>query len=166
MRLQSISGKTLPFAASTVFLWAAPVDIPSDPPQTHGMSAAALEEWRSRLAQRGTTALLVVRDDKIVYEWYAQGHGPEHKEGTASLAKAIVGGSSLMVAMQDGRIKAGDLASTYIPLWKSDSQKSRITIRELATHTSGLEDAEQDLLEHMSMANYNNCLNTVVWTVL
>ena len=33
MRLQSISGKALLFAASTVFLGAAPVDIPSDPPQ-------------------------------------------------------------------------------------------------------------------------------------
>jgi CubicO group peptidase (beta-lactamase class C family) len=113
-----------------------------------------LERWLARLAELKTTALLVVRDDKIVYEWYAPGHGPDHKEGTASLAKAIVGGSSLMVALQDGRIHADDPASKYIPLWKNDPQKSRITVRELATHTSGIEDAEQDGIEHMKLPGW------------
>src|SRR5579883_2827424 len=119
----------------------ASVDIPQDPPERHGISTAALDNWRTRLADLKTNALVVMRDDRIVYEWYAPGHGPDHKEGTASLAKAIVGGNSLMVAMQDGRIHPDDLASRYIPLWRNDPQKSRITIRELATHTSGIEDA-------------------------
>src|SRR5438874_1908366 len=78
---------------------------PHDTPERYGMSRAALDTWRSRLEERKTRALLVVRHDKIVYEWYAEGQGPEKKQGTASLAKAIVGGSSLMVALQDGRIK-------------------------------------------------------------
>src|SRR5207237_7314080 len=103
-----------------------------------GMSRAALDAWRDHLAERKTNALLVIRHDKIVYEWYAEGHGPEKKQGTASLAKAIVGGSSLMAALQDGRIKPDDLAAKYIPAWRSDPQKSRITIRQLATYNSGI----------------------------
>src|SRR5277367_3866334 len=83
---------------------------PRDTPENHGMTRAELEAWRVRLAALGTNALLVVRDDKIVYEWYAEGHGPDRKQGTASLAKAIVGGSSLMVALHDHRLKIDDAA--------------------------------------------------------
>jgi len=58
------------------------------------MSSAALDAWKNRLAAKHTAALLVMRDDKMIYEWYAEGHGPDRKEGTVSLTKAIVGGSS------------------------------------------------------------------------
>jgi CubicO group peptidase (beta-lactamase class C family) len=127
---------------------------PRDTPERHGMSIAALDAWKVRLAGLGTNALLVVRDDKIVYEWYAEGHGPDRKQGTASLAKAIVGGSSLMVALQDHRMEIDDPASKYIAAWRDDSQKKRITIRHLATHTSGIEDAEQDDIEHMQLPGW------------
>jgi CubicO group peptidase (beta-lactamase class C family) len=135
-------------ASADVFPW------PQDTPERHGMSGTELDAWRVRLAAVGTNALLVVRDDKIVYEWYAEGHGPDRKQGTASLAKAIVGGSSLMVAMQDHRIGIDDLASKYIPAWRGDSRKSRITVRQLATHTSGIEDAEQDDIDHMQLPGW------------
>ena len=95
-----------------------------------------------------------MRRDKIVYEWYAEGQTPEKKQGTASLAKAIVGGSSLMVALQDHRMSVDDLVSRYIPAWRSDPQKSHITIRQLATHTSGTEDAEQDHINHMELPGW------------
>jgi len=39
-------------------------------------------------------------------------------------------------------------ASKYIPAWPSDAEKNRITIRQLATHASGIEDAEQDNINH------------------
>jgi len=65
-----------------------------------------------------------------------------------------VGGIPLMVALDDGRISPGDLAVQYIPRWKSDPRKSRITIRHLATHTSGIENAEQDGLPHMQIPGW------------
>ena len=52
------------------------------------------------------------------------------------------------VAMSDGRISPDDLASQYIPGWSADPLKSKITIRHLATHTSGIADAEQDGIPH------------------
>src|SRR3546814_4912464 len=58
------------------------------------------------------------------------------------MAKALVGGMSLLLAEQDGRLKVDDLAWKYIPEWKNDPVKSQITIRHLATHTSGIEDSE------------------------
>jgi CubicO group peptidase (beta-lactamase class C family) len=133
---------------------AADFPFPQDSPERHGMNQAALDRWRERLATLHTRALLVVRDDKIVYEWYAAGEDANKKQGTASLAKAIVGGNSLMAAIDDGRIQPDDLASRYIPAWRTDAQKSKITIRQLATHTSGIADAEQDGGDHMTLPGW------------
>src|SRR5205814_10555200 len=65
-----------------------------------------------------------------------------------SMATDLVGGMSLAVAMSDGRISPDDLASKYIPGWSTDPLKSKITIRQLATHTSGVADAEEDGIAH------------------
>ncbi len=129
-------------------------DMPTDTPEHHGMHAAELNAWREQIASRNTTALLVLRDDKIVLEWYAAGYDAGKKQGTASLAKAIVGGTSLMLAMQNGWIKPDDLAAKYIARWRTDSEKSRITIRQLASHTSGIEDAEQDDIDHAKLPGW------------
>ena len=67
-------------------------------------------------ATRKTKALLVIRNDAIVCEWYAPDFAVDQKHGTASLAKAIVGGLSLAVAMSDGRITLDDPAAKFIPL--------------------------------------------------
>ena len=106
------------------------------------MDAVALDRLRASLAGRGTRSLLIVRHDRIAYEWYAPGRDAAQRHYTASLAKALVGGISLMLAIADGRIGVDDLACEYIPAWRDHPQKSKITIRHLATHSSGIEDAE------------------------
>jgi CubicO group peptidase (beta-lactamase class C family) len=113
-----------------------------------GFDPVKLEAWRSTLAAHRTTGLLVLRHGRIALEWYADGWNAERPHGTASMAKALVGGMSLAVAMSDGLISPDDLASKYIPEWRADPLKSKITIRMLATHTSGISDAEQDDIPH------------------
>jgi len=117
-------------------------------PRDAGLDPARLESWRANLAAHGTTGLLVIRRGAVAFEWYAPGWSADRPHGTASMAKALVGGTSLLVAASDGLISPDDLASRYIPAWKSDPRKSKITIRQLATHTSGIEDAEQDDIPH------------------
>jgi CubicO group peptidase (beta-lactamase class C family) len=117
-------------------------------PADAGLDPGKLEAWRSRLAAHGTTGLVLVRRGRIVLEWYAPGWDANRPHGTASMAKALVGGISLAVAMSDGKISPDDAASKYIAAWKDDPLKSKITIRQLATHTSGIEDAEQDEIAH------------------
>jgi CubicO group peptidase (beta-lactamase class C family) len=119
---------------------AKPLDWP-DAGADSGFDMARLRAVRDELAKRNTKAFLVLRRGRKVMEWYAEGSGPATKHYTASLAKALVGGVSLLVAMQDGRIRPSDRASKYIPAWASDPKKSKITIRHLATHTSGVEDS-------------------------
>ncbi len=123
-------------------------------PQTQGMSGAGLEALGKTLAGRRTEALLIVRHDRIVYEWYARDGGRSVPHYTASMAKAIVGGAALMVALSDGRISPDDLACKYVAAWRDDPVKSRITVRHLATHSSGLQDAEHEGLPHEKLPGW------------
>ena len=117
-------------------------------PEAQGMDAARLDAMRDALAERQTKGLLVVRNDRIVYECYAPDHGADKKHYTASLAKALVGGASLMLALNDGLMDIDDPAWRYIPTWEGDAERSQITIRHLATHSSGIEDAELSEADH------------------
>jgi len=119
-------------------------------PEDEGFSAEKLYAMRDTLANHNTTSILVIRNDKIVLEWYASGWNATRRHYTASLAKALVGGMSLSLALNDGLMHIDDPVCKYVPDWKDDELKSKITIRHLATHSSGIEDAElseQDILE-------------------
>ncbi len=111
----------------------------TDSPKSHGINAAKLDLLRDDLASRKTNAFLVVRKNRIVYEWYSANYGPNIPHYSASSAKALVGGSVLLIALTDGRLGIDDPAWMYIPDWKNDAQKHEITIRHLATHSSGLQ---------------------------
>ena len=140
---------------------AAPALVPTQPPfewqtaapESQGLSSRALDALRDRLAA-STKALLVIRNDRIVYEWYAEGHSAAARHYTASMAKAIVGGVAVGVALTDGRIALDDHVARFVPEWRSDARKARITIRHLGSHTSGIEDAEADGLPHDKLSGW------------
>ncbi|MHC4586917.1 MAG: serine hydrolase domain-containing protein, partial [Planctomycetota bacterium] len=136
------------FAGHTEFEWK------TASPESEGMSSEKLDATKDTLAAKGTKTLLVIRNDKIVYEWYASGLGPTKRHYTASLAKALVGGVSLMFALNDERLSIDEPACKYIPEWKGNPNKSKITIRHLATHSSGIEDAEQDEIPHFELPGW------------
>ncbi|HEY2784227.1 MAG TPA: serine hydrolase, partial [Fimbriiglobus sp.] len=117
-------------------------------PESQGMSKEKLYALQAELARRNSRAFLVIRNDKIVCEWYAKGQGSDKKQGTASLAKATVAGLSLAVLLSDRTVTPDTLVADLVPAWKGDPRKSRITLRELGSHTSGMADAEQDHLPH------------------
>src|SRR5689334_19679546 len=64
-------------------------------PETQGISAERLAAMKDGLAAHATQGFLVARNDRVVYEWYAEGFSPSKTHYTASLAKAVVGGLSL-----------------------------------------------------------------------
>jgi CubicO group peptidase (beta-lactamase class C family) len=112
-------------------------------PESVGMSADKLEALKKSLLAKGTKKLLIIKYDKIVCEAFAKGWADSVAvSGTASLAKALISGMSLNAAIADGYIDADAPACLYIPAWKRSDVKSKITIRQLDTHTSGLEDSE------------------------
>jgi len=127
---------------------AAPFAWETTTPESQEISIRKLDALKEVLAAKKTRAFLVIRNDKIVYEWYAPGVTATMKQGTASLAKALVGGMSLAVAITDGKISIDDPATKFVPEWKNDPRKSRITIRHLGSHTSGLSDSTTENVKH------------------
>jgi len=123
-------------------------------PESEGIQTSDLETLWKELQGRHTAALVVVRDDRIIFEKYAAGQSRSTKHYTASMAKALVGGMSLAVAMTDGIIGMDDRAPKYIPQWRSDPRKAAITIRHLGSHTSGLSDAEEGGLAHEKLPGW------------
>ena len=109
-------------------------------PEDEGLDGVELDGLKDDLARRGTRAFLLLKNDRIVYEWYSAESGPERPHSIAALGKAVTGGMILLLALQDERIGLEDPATRYIPQWIDDPIKSRITIGQLARHTSGLDD--------------------------
>jgi CubicO group peptidase (beta-lactamase class C family) len=123
-------------------------------PENVGLSTPLLDAFRDELAAHNTKAFLLIRDDKIVYEWYAADHSATKKHGAASMSKALIGGVSVAVALTDGLLSLDDPAAKHIPQWRADPLKSRITIRQLGSHTSGLDDAEEGGIAHEKLTGW------------
>jgi CubicO group peptidase (beta-lactamase class C family) len=111
-------------------------------PASEGLSKAALDSLRRELARQGTEAFLVVRGNRVVYEWYPGWSGPNARQLTTAMAKAVTGSVALLAAASDGRITLDDPAWKYIPAWRGDSIRSKIRIRDLASHESGMDDVD------------------------
>jgi hypothetical protein len=135
-------------AAQSGFSWSTAT------PESQGMSSSRLSALRTDLQARGTTHFLVVRNDRIVHEWYASGQGRTTKHYTASAAKALVGGTSLAVAIHDGRLGLDDLASKHVPAWAGVNLKKDARVRHLGSHTSGIEDAESGSTPHDQLTGW------------
>jgi CubicO group peptidase (beta-lactamase class C family) len=127
---------------------------PTAAPEDEGLSTARLESLWNSLERNQSKTLLVVRNDKIVFERYAADYSRSTKHYTASLAKAVVGGLSVACALSDGSLALDEPAAKYVPHWKNDLTKSKITLRHLGSHTSGLEDAEEGKLAHEQLTGW------------
>ncbi|HID07911.1 MAG TPA: class A beta-lactamase-related serine hydrolase, partial [Armatimonadetes bacterium] len=111
-------------------------------PEDVGMSSRKLERMCRALREEAKlNALVVIRHDRIVYEWYGSNYGRHVHHHTASLAKALIGGVTLIMGLGDERLKLNDYVWKYVPQWRTHPLKSKITIFHLATHSSGLEDS-------------------------
>jgi CubicO group peptidase (beta-lactamase class C family) len=123
-------------------------------PASQGMSQEKLDALTADLARRKTRALLVIRNDRIVCEWYAPGYGPKSKHGAASLSKATVAGLALALLLSDRKLRLDTPVAELVPTWKAHPRKRKITLRHLGSHTSGLADAEQDRLPHAKLTGW------------
>ena len=104
------------------------------------LDEAKIDALQADLAGRGTKALLIVRNGKIVREWYAPESGVNRKLTIAGATKGVVAAIALQLAINDGLIGIDDPAWHYIPQWEHDPVRSQITIRHLMTHSSGIEN--------------------------
>lgn len=121
---------------------------PEMPTDRSSLDPEKLEAWWRLLKRNGTKSIFLMRNDRIVYERYADGFDRHRPHYTASMAKALTGGMSLLLAINDGLMRFEDPACKYVRQWRKDPVKSRITVRHLATHTSGLSDSSVPGVAH------------------
>jgi len=101
-----------------------PYTWPELPAAQSELDAKKLAAWWQLLKKNNTNSIFVMHNDKIVFERYAKGYDRHKPHYTASMAKALTGGMSLLFAIHDGLIKFEDPAWKYVPQWKNDPQKS------------------------------------------
>lgn len=96
------------------------------------------------LASTQTTAFLIIKDDRLIYENYFNGYKRDSINTSFSVAKSFV--SALVgIAIYEGLIDGiNDPITKYIPeLQGKDSRYSAITIKNLLSMSSGLRYVEE-----------------------
>lgn len=111
-------------------------------PAEVGLDRAALDSLRAALEARGTRGFLVAREGAIAYEWYAEEFGPNLTWLAAAATKGLIGSLVLGLAIDSVGVDLDHEVSRYIPEWAADSLRSRVRLRHLAFHSSGLEDVD------------------------
>lgn len=117
------------------------------PPAEAKMYPERVAALADRIMAQRSEAFLVLRDGRLVVERYAQGAGrwPIGEElrlrSIASVAKALIGGTVLALGTCDGWLKPDQPAAEHVMAWANNPTKQALTLRELASHTSGLADA-------------------------
>ena len=83
-------------------------------------------------------SMLVMKDGRIVYEDYPDGHSAQDANliysGTKSFSCAIA-----VAAIEDQLLSFDELVARTITEWQADPLKAKITIRQLLSLTSGIE---------------------------
>jgi serine-type D-Ala-D-Ala carboxypeptidase/endopeptidase len=85
--------------------------------------------------QLGGCALLLIKDDKVVYRKSFGRYGADKVVPIASASKWL-SGALIMMLVDEGKVSLDDTVSKYIPEFGTD--KSNITVRHLFAHTSSL----------------------------
>ena len=111
-------------------------DLTKSTPSEAGLDPARLDALVKGAQDSHTSALIILRDGKLVGEWYFGGWSRRIEAMSAS--KSFV---SLAVGLlkDENRIKSLDEpVFTYFPEWRQ-GRKERVTVRQLMNHTSGLQ---------------------------
>lgn len=126
--------------------------LPMTKPETVGLNAKSLTGIDRLITQAIArrqmpgAVVLVLRKGQIAYHKAFGTHrfdpkSPKVTKDTifdlASLTKPIATGTSIMILLQQGKLRLNDRVSRFLPEFKAPEQ-SRITIRHLLLHTSGL----------------------------
>lgn len=121
------------FAGHEVPAAAAPRALPQGTPLSAGLQA----EIKALMAQTKTAGVMVLVDGKVAFEHYGLGLGPKDRWTSFSVAKSFTS-TLLGAAVKDGHIASlDDPVTKYIPGLAGSAYES-VTVRQLATMTSGV----------------------------
>ena len=101
------------------------------------LAPALQDEIRALMAETNTAGVMVLIDGKVAFEHYGLGLGPTDRWTSFSVAKSFTS-TLLGAAVKDGKIASlDDPVTRYIP-GLAGSAYEGVTVRQLATMTSGV----------------------------
>ncbi len=111
------------------------------------------DELHQEIEKHQPAALVVIKDEKLIYEEYWDDYNEDSKTNSFSMAKSFV---SLMIgiALQEGKINSvDDPVGDYLPMYKDYPE---LTIKHLLTMSSGInfDESYQSPFGHMAKAYY------------
>ena len=107
--------------------------------ERHKLAAAYSREFRG-------LSVLVMKGDKVIFEEYQNGHSADKPWILASGTKSF-SGMMLAAAIEDKIVSSFDeKVSDTITEWKNDPRKSKITVRQLLSLTSGIDAGQIGLV--------------------
>lgn len=123
--------------------------------------ANTVEEF---LVETGTTSLLVIRNDSILYENYFNGHYKDKPAIVFSVSKAIT--TTLVAqAIRDGYLKSVEQkVSEFIPEFANDSRRD-ISLDHLLQMTSGLDFEDVNTVFKLAKAYYSKNVNKYIKSI-
>jgi CubicO group peptidase (beta-lactamase class C family) len=98
-----------------------------------GIAPSAILDGQAYVESHNAFAFLVLRDGKLVHEWYALGMNADNRFSPASMAKSV-----MALSFGAAKIPLDAPVSRWLTEWKDDP-RGAITVRQLLTMSSGLE---------------------------
>jgi CubicO group peptidase (beta-lactamase class C family) len=106
------------------------------------LSPQVLEAVADFAENQNSVALLVVHRDRLVFERYWQGQGPDSPVNGMSMTKNLLG-LMIGVALAEGHIQSlSDRVGDYLPEWAEDP-RGEITLEDLLYMQSGLRNDDR-----------------------
>ena len=102
-----------------------------------GLSPQNLNAAAAYSAAHGGLSMLVIQNNRVLFEQYANGHSAEKSRKIYSGTKAFWTAAAV-AAEEDGILRLDERASDTIGEWRDDPVKRAITVRELLDFTGGL----------------------------
>jgi CubicO group peptidase (beta-lactamase class C family) len=128
-----------------------------------GVNVSVLEDFQTVLKDENILGVVIVKNDKIIWEYYKRFYYRWKLFRLYSVTKSFTG-TLVGLALHDGLIPSLDQkVADYFPMWQRDGvdeQKKRITIRHLLTHTSGLVWSFGEIVDQ-----YNDSENAVAYVL-
>ena len=117
-----------------------------------GIAPTALAAAAGWAEQQNSTALIVARDGKLVFERYWQGSGRDTRFNPQSMSKTVL---ALLTGIAIARGEIGsvdDPVGRYIPEWQGDA-RGAITVQQMLWMASGLEQGDAGMGYKVSREN-------------
>lgn len=101
-----------------------------------------------------TLSFVVIRNDTILYKYFAPKFSPQDYVTSYSIAKTFVA-MLIGIAIEEGKINSvNDIITDYIPELNKDKGFNLITIKHLLQHTSGIKFSKKLLSPWSDQSNF------------